>query len=125
MKITTFNPFIASSQPENVIKIFEELGFEKHHTKEGIEIADRKDTVFRMKDANGFYLDVLKSTENISRDISGIRINVDNFDEAYTMLLNKGFKNIYKDETVDTKTSKSAMLESPTGVNIALIQHLK
>ena len=125
MKITTFNPFIATTQVEDTIKAFESLGFEDHHKKEGIEIADRTDTVIRMKDANCFYLDVLQSEAEAARDTVGIRINVDDFDEAYQMLLQRGFKNVYGDETVATRTSKSAMMVSPSGVHISIIQHIK
>ena len=53
MKITTFNSFIATSKTDETISLFEELGFERHHKKEGIEIAERDDTVIRMKDPNG------------------------------------------------------------------------
>ena len=36
-----------------------------------------------------------------------------------------GFKNLYGDETVGTKTSKAAMMISPSGFRISIIQHLK
>ena len=36
-----------------------------------------------------------------------------------------GFKNVYGDETVATKTSKAAMMISPSGFMISIIQHLK
>lgn len=125
MKITTFNPFIITSQVDDTIELFETLGFERRHTKEGIEIADRNDTVIRMKDANGFYLDVLQSNVESVRDKVGVRMNVDDFDEAYQTLLQRGFKNAYGDETVDTKSSKAAMMISPSGFCISLIQHIK
>ena len=125
MKITTFNPFIATTQVEDTIKAFESLGFEDHHKKEGIKIADRTDTVIRMKDANGFYLDVLQSNVEVARDTVGIRVNVDDFDEAYQTLLQRGFKNVYGDETVNTNSSKAAMMVSPSGFNISIIQHIK
>ena len=32
MKITTFNPLIVSQNADEVIALFEELGFEKRHT---------------------------------------------------------------------------------------------
>lgn len=56
MKITSFNPLIATKDAASAIKLFEELGFERRHTKEGIG----KDSVtdVRMKDLNGFHLDV-------------------------------------------------------------------
>ncbi len=36
MTITTFNPMILSRDADNIIKLFEEMGVERHHTKEGI-----------------------------------------------------------------------------------------
>lgn len=125
MKITTFNPFIVTSQADDTIKLFEELGFERRHTKEGIEIADREDSVIRMKDANGFHLDILQSNVETPRDTVGIRMNVDDFDEAYQTLLQHGFKNVYGDETVATKTSEAAMMVSPSGFNVSIIRHIK
>lgn len=125
MKITTFNPFISTTDPDEAVSLFGELGFERRHTKKGIEIADRDDTVIRMKDENGFYVDILKpETEQIG-DIVGIRMNVDDFDEAYKMLRERGFKNLYGDETVNTSSSKAAMMVSPSGFNICIIQHIK
>lgn len=125
MQITTFNPFISTSKPDEAIRLFEELGFERRHTKEGIEIADRDDTVIRMKDPNGFYMDILKSKGELSRDMAGIRMNVDDFDEAYRILQEHGFKNAYGEETVDTRTSKAAMMLSPSGFTICIIKHKK
>ena len=59
MKITTFNPLIVSKDADKIISLFEELGFEKRHTPT-VETGDRKVTRTRMKDANGFYLDISK-----------------------------------------------------------------
>ena len=125
MKITTFNPFIMTTQVDDTIKLFEALGFERRHTKEEIEIADREDSVIRMKDSNGNYIDILQTNVEADRDTVGIRMNVDDYDEAYQTLLQRGFKNVYGDETVDTKTSKAAMMISPSGFNISVIQHIK
>ena len=125
MQITTFNPFIATSHADETIMLFEELGFERRHKKEGIEIADRDNTVVRMKDTNGFYLDILMPEDDLSRDMAGIRMNVDDFDEAYRILLERGFRNVYGEETVNTRTSKAAMMVSPSGFNICIIKHKK
>jgi len=125
MTITTFNPFIDTAHADELIKLFEELGFERRHKKEGIEIADRSDTVFRMKDENGFHLDILQSDAVRPRDAVGIRMNVDDFDEALSILRAHGFKNVYGDDTVATKTSKAAMMISPSGFTISVIQHIK
>ena len=40
MTITTFNPAIVTKDPESVIALFEALGFEKRHTKTGINDSD-------------------------------------------------------------------------------------
>ena len=41
-----------------------------------------QDTVIRLKDANGFYLDLLQPESGPERDAAGIRMNVDDFDAA-------------------------------------------
>ena len=125
MKITTFNPFIEAQHADELIKLFGELGFERRHTKQGIEIADREDTVFRMKDTNGFYLDILQSNAGTSIDTVGIRMNVDDFDAACELLRKHGFTNAFGDDTVATKSSKAAMMVSPSGFRISVIQHIK
>ena len=48
MKITTFNPLIVTKDAEPVIALFEEMGFERRHTKEGI--SENNVTDVRMKD---------------------------------------------------------------------------
>ena len=125
MKITSFHPFIAAARPDETVRLFEEMGFEKRHTKEGIEIVDRSDTVIQMKDESGFSLDILRTNGETSRDAVGIRINVDDFDEAYRILLDRGFTNAYGGETVRTASSKAAMMVSPSGLCVSVIQHLK
>ena len=61
----------------------------------------------------------------LPRDLVVIRMNVDNFDEAYEFLTARGFKNFYGDKTVDRKSSQSAIMISPSGFAINLIQHIK
>ena len=123
MKITTFNPQIITKDAEAVAKLFEELGFERRHNPKGIGELDV--TGIRMKDANGFYLDISQPDIQMPRDLTAIRMNVDNFDEVYQLLLTHGFKNFYGERTVDTSTSKSAMMISPTGFVINLVHHIK
>ncbi len=123
MKITTFNPQIITKNADDIVKLFEELGFEKRHNPEGM--GELKVEGIRMKDANGFSLDLSMPDIDIPNDMTVIRMNVDNFDEAYKLLEEKGFKNFYGDKTVDTKSSKSAMMFSPSGFGINLVQHLK
>ncbi|MDT3844255.1 MAG: hypothetical protein LIV11_06740 [Bacillota bacterium] len=124
MKITTFNPQIITGNAEPLVQLFEELGFQKRHNQEGI--GDLDVTGIRMKDENGFYLDISQPDSlKLPNDLVAIRMNVDNFDEAYQLLTKHGFKNFYGEQTVSTVTSKSAVLISPSGFTINLIEHLK
>lgn len=52
-------------------------------------------------------------------------MNVDNFDEAYNILIKHGFKNTRGDNTIDSKSSKAATMVSPSGYSISLVQHIK
>lgn len=123
MKITTFNPQIITKNAEPLVKLFEELGFEKRHRQEGI--GDMDVTGIRMKDANGFYLDISEVDAPVPNDLVSIRMNVDNFKEAYDLLIAKGFKNFYGDRAIPSKSAKSAIMISPSGFTINLIQHIK
>lgn len=123
MKITTFNPQIMTRNADALIHLFEKLGFEKRHTKEGIGELDV--TGIRMKDADGNYLDISQSDEAPEHDLVAIRMNVDNFDEAYQLLKSNGFRNFYGDHIVENETSKSAVMISDSGFAINLIQHIK
>ncbi|MBR4255781.1 MAG: hypothetical protein IKQ18_01355, partial [Clostridia bacterium] len=60
MKITSFNPLIVTKDAQSAVKLFEELGFEKRHIKEQISLNNATDV--RMKDKNGFHVDVTQGT---------------------------------------------------------------
>ena len=84
MKITTFDPMIVTPKAEDAISLFKALGFVKtHQPTTSLETGDITST--RMKDANGFHLDVADVPE-LPQDMMLIRMNVDNFDEAYEIL---------------------------------------
>lgn len=124
MKITTFNPQIITKDAEALVKLFEQLGFEKRHQQEGIGEFDVKG--IRLKDANGFNLDISQPDAlPTGHDLMAVRMNVDDFDEAYQLLVKNGFKNYYGDSTASTRTGKSAIMISPTGFVINLVQHIK
>lgn len=118
MKITTLNPIIISSKSEDVVKLFEELGFEKHH--HNVEVEDRGS--FRLKHPDGFYVDCVQMDE-AEKDKMVIRMNVDNFDEAHEILLAHGFKD--GPRVLDKKSAKSMGMISPSGFIIGLVEHKK
>ena len=123
MKITTFNPMILSKNADEIISLFEELGFERRHQVDNID--DKDISCVRMKDANGFYLDVAR-VESLPRDMTTMRMNVSDFDEAYELLKAHGFKNARgEDNTIESKSARSCLMISPSGFSIQLTQHIK
>jgi len=124
MKITTFDPIIVSPKAEDLISVFEALGFEKSHAPVTATSIGDVETI-RMKHENGYHVDI-SDVKGIPQDKTYVRINVDNFEEAYDILLKHGFKNrMGENETIDSKRSKAATMISPSGFIIALVQHIK
>ena len=129
MKITTFNPMILAKNPEETISLFESLGFERHHHKSDETENEEQSLAFssvRMKDANGFYVDVCTAdSDRIERDLTVIRMNVDDFDEAAELLKKNGFRESKIAPVNYTSSSKYAFFISPSGFIIDLIKHIK
>ena len=123
MKITTFNPMILSPKADELITLFEELGFEKRHSPT-VDTGKSLVTSTRMKNADGFCIDIA-GVASLPKDMTIIRMNVDNFDEAYEMLISQGFKNSGGEQMVETVTNKSALMISPSGYAFDLCQHIK
>ena len=124
MKITTFDPIIVSPKAEDLISVFEALGFEKSHAPvSATSIGDVSS--IRMKNEGGFHVDIA-DVKGIPEDRTYIRMNVDNFDEAYDILLKHGYKNkMGENKSLESKSSKAATMISPSGSVIALVQHVK
>lgn len=122
MKITTFDPIIVSPDAESVIKLFEELGFEARHTKENISLNNA--TEVRMKDSNGFHVDVSQGTGEWTM----IRMNVDDLEEAIAFLEAHGFhkaRHAVAKDTIDTGSSRFNIMVSPSGTIFSVSQHVK
>ena len=123
MTITTFNPMILSKEADSIIKLFEEMGFEKKHQVDNV---DNKDiSSVRLTDTNGFHLDVAH-VESMEKDMTTMRMNVRDFDEAYEFFKAHGFKNARGDDhTVESKSARSCLMISPSGFSIQLTQHIR
>ena len=122
MKITTFNPLIVTKDAESAIALFEELAFERRHTKEGI--SENNVTDVRMKDKGGFHVDVSQGTGEWTM----IRMNVDNLDEAVTFLEARGYhkaRHEAANKTIDTGSSRFNIMVSPSGFILEVSQHIK
>ena len=123
MKITSFNPLIATKDAENVIKLFEDLGFEKRHSKT-TETNNMSVASVRMRDANGFHVDV-SQVGTLPQDMTVIRMNVDDLEEAESILIRHGFVNKNPEKTAETASHKSIFMVSPSGFAIDVIKHIK
>ena len=121
MKITAFNPIIISPKADEAIELFEALGFERRHQKDGIE---ENITSVDLKHADGFRVDVTK-VEQLPQAMTSIRMTVSDFDEVYKLLESHGFQNAQGGKITETGTSKAAMMVSPSGFTISLSQHIK
>ena len=122
MTITSFNPLIVTKDAETAIALFEALGFERRHTKEGI--SENNVTDVRMKDANGFHVDISQGTGEWTM----IRMNVDNLEEAIAFLEARGFhkaRHEVANKTIDTGTSRFNIMVSPSGFILTVSQHVK
>ena len=122
MKITSFSPLIVTKDAESTIALFKELGFERRHTKEGI--SENNVTDVRMKDTNGFYVDVSQGTGEWTM----IRMNVDNLEEAIAFLEARGFhkaRHAVANKTIDTGSSMFNIMVSASGFILAVSQHIK
>ena len=100
--------------------VFEALGFERRHTKKDEVESGEQGLNFStviMKDANGFYVDVCYADIDIlERDMTVIRMNVDDFDEAAKQLLDNGFRESKIVGQNYTSSSKYAYFVSRAGL---------
>lgn len=123
MKITGFNPSILTSEPDELISLFEELGFEKSHNddaEEGIVSGS-----VRMKYGDLFRLDIT-TTDRFPHDKTLIRMNVDDIDEAYGLMTEHGFRNALGDGVIiEAEHFRGAHMASPSGFEFMVMQHKK
>ncbi len=122
MKITTFNPSVLTNDAESTIELFKSLGFEQTHNK--AENVDVEFSAHRMKNEGGFHVDVVE-VPALQQTYTAIRINVDNYEEAYDFFMSKGFREARGFAPSTTASSKYAYLVSPSGFIIDVCQHVR
>lgn len=89
-----------------------------------MQASDGKDTTsYHLKNGEGFYVDIAQN-DRVPQDMTLIRMNVRDFDEAFDFLIARGFKNI-SGKIVESPTNKSAMMTSPSGYAFDLCQHIR
>ena len=125
MTITSFNPMIVTKDAEATIALFEALGFERRHMKTGINDEDISSVRMRYENEDGkvFHVDIAQAPA--PQDITTIRMNIRDFDEAYKLLEAKGFKNAQGERITETGSSKSTMMIAPSGFPINITEHIR
>ena len=122
MTITGFCPLIVTKDQESVVKTFEGLGFERNHRKTDIE--GGANIGIAMKDENGNRI-TIASTKKDRPDITGIQINVDNFQEAYDFFIGRGFIDPRGEKTTVTSSDQATMLFAPSGFAVVISEHFR
>ena len=122
MKITSFHPMVLSAGADAAMELFEAMGFERRHQKKDID--EQTAASIRMKDANGFHMDVVQ-VNGMPQDMTAIKMNVDDFEEGFELLTAHGFSIVQGGKITDTGSSKSVMMVSPSGFAINLVKHIR
>lgn len=118
MKITTFSPLVVTRNIDKNIRLFEKLGFKAVHKQN----PEERIYNFTMRDSDGHQIDISKA--DVDKDLTIIRMNVPDFDAAFELLQEEGFV-IKSGRILETESSKSAMVVSPTGFAFDLCEHKK
>lgn len=116
---------IITNRAEEVLKVFEQWGFYKKHAPTLTMASGTEFTDYRLQSEEGFYMDVAAIDMPLPMEVPAIRINVDDFDEAYRMLTEVGYKPTHEGAFMENEHSKSVALVGPIGFTIYLVQHKK
>ena len=122
MTLPAFHPLSLSDKSGGPAELFEALGLAHAPTKEAIE---GHVTSYDLKYGEDFRVDVA-TVDKFPQDLTVIRMNVRDFDEAYQFLLSKGFKPAREDgSTTKTSSSEDTLMFSPSGFAICISEHIR
>ena len=122
MKVTGMFPAITCKNAEELIKFAcDNFGFHIEHTPHAVISEKESDRCYILKNENGVRFDVIQF--DVDTPISGMCINVDNFDEALSIFEKDGY--VKKTEVVVAEKAKKALIRKGENVPILLIQHIK
>ena len=125
MTITSFNPLIVTKDAEATIALFEALGFKRRHTKTGINDNDITSVRIRYEGEDGkvFHVDVTSAP--VPQDITSVKMNVRDFEEAMKLFEEKGFTNMQGEKITNTGSSIATMVKSPSGYTVSVSEHIR
>lgn len=124
MEIKYCGPTIFTNDETKILEQFKTLGFELKHEKNNMNQTTALSNVFILENSAGNSISVIKS-DRFNQTVSGIRMRVDNFEEALEHFTNLGYINLQKEGIANTGTSLVTLLRSPEGLMVSLTQHIK
>ena len=124
VEITSFHPIIETEQQDDIVKVFEELGFSVAHRFTHTHEGSCGGQSFNMKCENGFAVDITnvppEELDN-GRDRIIIRMNVRDFEGTCELLRAHGFTQCTP--LIDQEHVTSMTMQAPSGFRIAVIYH--
>lgn len=121
MEIRYTSPVVYTNDGSKIIAQMEAIGFHTAHVKENA--GGTGVTMTTMKDDHDHPMTVVENAR-FSTPFSGIRINVDHFDEALEKFTAMGYMNLQSGATA-TGTSRATLLRSPEGIFVSLAEHIR
>ncbi|MBP9989315.1 MAG: hypothetical protein KBT46_07435 [Ruminococcus sp.] len=119
MKIRYSSPIVFTNDSSEIIAQMEAVGFKVTHKKENA--GGTNVTFISMKDNNDHPM-MIAENARFTTPFSGIRLNVDDFEEALAKFTAMGYINLQAGAT-DTGTSHATLLRSPEGIFVSIGEH--
>ena len=123
MKISAMYPSVLTSNPEAVIAFYEKyFNFRIIHQGTAVHPEETDEKIYTLENEKGVRFDVVHYS-GYTTAIHGMRVNVDNFEEALEVYRNEGFKPV--SALVVSNRSKRILLSKNGSEPILMMQHLK
>ena len=118
MKVSSMNPVFVSADLEREVEGYKTLGFRQVHHLHENELVE----IYVMETENGSRVDLVK-IEGAEPGKVGIRINVDNLEEAVALYRSLGFTG--GERVFETKSNRITEMNAPhNDVVYIVVQHI-
>lgn len=122
MNITGMNTVLVGKNVKEIMDFYEKnFGFKVIHSRPALLGKDESEMLYIMENPEGFRLDFVSL--NTDAPSYGMRINVDDFDEAVALYKAQGLTEI--SDVVIFDDLKCVLLQKMAATPLLLVQHLK
>ena len=123
MKITSENAAVFSANAKGAVSFYEEnFGFKLMHKIDLTDDLAPLTAMYCMENESGVHVDVIQYT-GLSTDMSGFRVNVNNFEDAFTTFTMLGYTVDFGPAIIESATS--AYISRNGADPILLMQHIQ